>query len=351
MIPLHTFAVPCTHQDLIDYPGTPIPNPCDSLTVNLAVDMSTKPGPIVINVTGDVNINANLTLDGSPGITAALGNNVPGGVAGPGAGNGGGTDGFSTPMNGDDPFPGSGTAPGKAAPNDFACANGGGGGALFSNGAAGATCPTTGTLPGDGGVAVFGTEFDFGGNFRGGYGGGAGGTRAAEVAPGGGGGGALHITAGGNVTIATGVTISLRGGKGADSAVDGGGGGGGSGGALWIQSTGGIITNLGTINLTGGDPGESFNNLSDGGRGGDGVLQFDDLNGTINDSGLVSPPGTGTNSISRAKLSSDISCGTIAKENNNNNILYTMMTGFFLVSLLSTLISGIRMKKVLRSKF
>lgn len=344
LISFHSFAQDC-RTSLGDIPGPGTYN-CQNLYVDSPITFGTDPSPVVINVTNVVEITANITLDGTDG-SSGTGANVPGGAGGPGAGAGGGSDFLSTPQDGDDPFPGSGTANGKAAQQDGTCANGGGGGGMFTAGEDGVLCPTTSTAVGAGGATVPAGEFDFGGSFRGGYGGGAGGLNTGDIGTGAGGGGALHINAGGNVSIASGVTISARGGNGGDAATDGGGGGAGSGGALWIQSTGGIITNLGTIDLRGGTGGRNNITNSHGGDGGDGVFQFEDLNGTTNGSGLELPSAsTGGGGGGSSKLSSDISCGTISKASEQNpNNLFMIFAGFGFVSLISFL-SRLRRIKV-----
>lgn len=343
LFPIYGFAQDCrTSSGDIPGPGT---YNCLNLYIDSPISFGTDPSPVVINVTGNVEITANVTLDGSPGanISAA---GTSGGNGGPGAGRGGGIDGFGAPEPGEDPFPGSGTANGKAAPNSFTCGNGGGGGGFFTAGSAGSTCSGSSTAVGAAGGTVPALEFDFGGNFRGGYGGGAGGTAPAnEVGSGGGGGGALRIDATGDVTIASGVTISSRGGNGGNALTDGGGGGAGSGGALWIQSSAGVITNLGTIDLRGGTGGRNNVTGGHGGNGGDGVYQFEDLNGTTNGSGLVLPSSStgGSSGGSSSKLSSDISCGTISKSSDHKNSFFMMFLGFGFISLISSLI---RLKRI-----
>lgn len=324
--------------DCIDsIPATPAT--CDNLYINNPINLSGAAGPIEVTVLGVVEIKANIVLDGLPGNTIPLASaGTPGGSGGPGASRGGGLDGLSSPENGEDNVLGNNIANGKTPPADGTCANGGGGGALFSAGTAGGVCLTSGATQGDGGNPAPANEFDFGGNFRGGYGGGAGGITATVLGSGGGGGGALHIIATGNVVIYQGVTISAVGGRGGDATTVDGAGGGGSGGALWIQSSSGTITNYGTLNLLGGDGGINPTTTGDGGKGGKGAYKFEDINGTTSGSGLVPPTiFPPTNTTSTPSLSSGISCASLAKKNDQNNLALQMMVGFLMAMILKIL--------------
>lgn len=315
----------------------PTPAACDNLYINNPINLSAAAGPIEVTVTGVVEIKANVSFNGSDGATLpAASAGTPGGSGGPGASRGGGLDGLSSPENGEDNALGNNIANGKTPPADGTCANGGGGGGLFSAGTAGGVCATSGATQGDGGAAAPANEFDFGGNFRGGYGGGAGGITAAVLGSGGGGGGALHIIATGNVVIHQGVTISAVGGKGGNATTVDGAGGGGSGGALWIQSSAGTITNYGTLNLVGGAGGTNSTTTGDGGKGGDGAYKFEDINGTTSGSGLV-PPSIFPTQTTSPSLKSDISCGTLAKKNEQNNLALQMSLGFLMAMILRIL--------------
>lgn len=298
--------------------STSIPVGCDNLTINGTLNLSAQPGPITISATGDVVINGTILLDGGNGTTVSAAGSS-GGSAGPGANPGGGIDAFSTPESGNGSSP---TASDGTFGTFITCANGGGGGGLYTVGQNGMDCSQS-PNGGAGGAIAFGSLFDFGGSFRGGFGGGAG-SLQSETGAGGGGGGALKIEAN-NVTINSSGKISARGGNGGNSTSDGGGGGGGSGGALWIVTTTGLISNKGTIDLRGGDGGKNTTGAhGNGGKGGDGVYQFEDLTGTRNGSGLVSGSGG-------SKLTSDITCGTIAKVNEEHNptLFYQIILGFF----------------------
>lgn len=298
---------------------------CDNLIINTPLDLTGIGGALLeINVALDTQITANIILNGAPGIngnTAPL----PAAIGGPGAGDGGGVDIVSNPEPGTDGV----LANGKAAPTDATCPNGGGGGGMFTAGTAGSACLITTTAVGAAGASANGIEFDFGGMFRGGYGGGSGGLNTGDVGPGGGGGGSLHIIANGNVTISSGVTIFSRGGNGGAAIADGGGGGGGSGGAIWIQSTG-VISNSATIDLRGGSGGSAIT-AALGGNGGDGVFRFQDSNTTTTGSGLTLPS---TPVVSTPSLKSDITCGTIAEANDDQNLTMQMMMGFVLALML-----------------
>lgn len=318
---MNAFAADCVNSI------PPTPAFCDNLYINTPLNLSASAGPIVVTVDGIVEIRANITVSGLDGSTISV-SGTPGGSGGPGAGIGGGLDGLSSPEDGQDGT----TANGKTPPSDLVCGNGGGGGGLFSAGDNGGVCATSTSTFGAGGGVAPGTEFDFGANFRGGYGGAAGGIAAAVVGSGGGGGGAIHIIADGNVTIFPGVTIFARGGKGGNSTSVDGAGGGGSGGAIWIESTFGEIINYGTLNLVGGDGGTNPTTSGDGGRGGDGVYQFNDINGLTTGSGLVPPTIFPTSNSS--SLKSDISCGSIAKK-NDNSMMFQMFSGFALAAFAS----------------
>ena len=279
-------------------------------------------------------ISANIILDGAQGSTASTANEN-GGLAGPGASNGGSVL-TSTPTPGGlgDPQDGE-----EGTDDPAVCASGaGGGGGQFAAGTQGGKCiiNSSGTLGsvvgGNGGLIVPPS-------FIGGYGGGAGGKHASsfDVGTGGGGGGAIRITANvGTITIANGVRISARGGKGGNSIGIGGAGGGGGGGFVHLISPSTIINN-GIFDLRGGDAGlntsVSFPHGGIGGSGGNGKF--------ILEVAGIQTPGSGLQDFSTAiptsstsSLKSDISCGTVAKK-NNDSMMFQMIVGFMLVVLLS----------------
>lgn len=285
-----------------------------------------NPDPLIINVTGDAIIGANIVLDGGYG-GDNLGAFSPGGSGSSGGPNGGGFDGAVS----EDGNPGATQAPdGLTAAVDSPCASGGGGASFATLGVSGSACATSATPVNRGQLET--TEFDFLTLFRAGFAGAAGGLGdALTVGGGGGAGGALKIVASGRVIIASGVTISAKGGSGGDNVADGGGGGGGSGGAIWIIGTVGV-TNNGLIDVTGGPRGDNFATGAHGGTGGDGRIRIEDGVNVSETSGTST--GTGTAASSRSSLKSDISCGTIAKSNDNKNA-YQMMMGFVLILMLS----------------
>lgn len=344
LMPMASFAVDCTEADLLNFPTTPIPNPCDNLYVDADVTIDKNgalPDPaVVINVTGEVIINADINLDGDAGANIAAGvDPATGAVGGPGAGNGGGRN--FAPQNGDDGavFPAPASTSNGNAPNNATnvCGNGGSGGGLFTAGSDGSQCTGGSATLATGGTtysaAVDSTLFNLV-NFRGGYGGGAGDQsfdNTDESSSGGGGGGGLYINAGENITINTGATISARGGAGGPGLIDAGGGGGGSGGAIWLQSTG-TITNYGTINVSGGVGGTSILNGT-GGAGGNGVYRLESSTGTITGSGVLLPSAPPAAPGAAAQnYTSDISCGTIAAKNEKEN-LAQMFIAFGLVAI------------------
>ena len=290
-----------------------------------------------LDITADnVVITANITLDGAPGTTASSANEN-GGLAGPGATNGGSLI-TSIPTSGGlgDPQDGN---PGGDDP--AVCASGaGGGGGLFEAGTQGLSCVidsanTPGAAPGgNGGLIV---PF----SLIGGYGGGAGGKDGSsfDVGTGGGGGGAIRIEAtSGNITIANGVRISARGGRGGNSASIGGAGGGGGGGLIYLVSPTTII-NRGVFDVRGGDPGlnnsVAFPQGGNGGRGGNGLFILEE--NSIQTSGSGLQDFSSGLSSSTSSLKSDISCGTIAKK-NDNSMMFQMFAGFALAAFASVIL-------------
>jgi hypothetical protein len=323
--PLLVHAAPhaCNHTDIV--PGANL-NTCTSLIVNSNVDLTGQGGGAIIitNITGNVEINADIILDGANGAPLVGDNN--GGQAGPGGvSDGGGMIGNSSQPAGLDP------EDGAAGIVDASCSSGGGGGAgVGGNGAIGNACP------GESSTAQGGSQFSFPSPLVGGHGGGAGGEKQVSgffhFGSGGGAGGALHIEASGTITIADGKKIYARGGRGGNSVnISGAGGGGGGGNILLVSSTG--ITNQGIIDVSGGAGGTTSQG-GIGGAGGSGVFRTQ-----VGPSGPTDLTGyqdfsTGLPTTSRSSLKSDISCGTIAKK-NENSVLFQMVAGFLLAFAIS----------------
>lgn len=331
LISFSAWSAPCTEADLVL--GANLT--CDSLIVSTQKTITgpgMASGRIVVNVLGNVEINADIILDGAHGLSNVSSGN--GGIGGPGAGDGGGYSFGSTEDAGiDDGFGGKFTdnPDGKTFTNQTPCSSGGGGGGFANNGQSGSKCATS-TNPNNGGDSA--TTFDFTlGQFRGGYGGGAGayGSSSTTASLGGGGGGAIYIKANGTITIRQGVRISARGGNGGPHSSDGGGGGAGSGGAIWLESVLGI-NNQGILDTRGGTGGRNNSTGAHGGNGSDGRYRLDSA-GAIQD-------GTGLKEVNSKKLSSDISCGTIAaaKQNENKNLTLQLMMGFMLAMILGSVI-------------
>lgn len=302
---------------------------CDTLTIDADTDLSTEPGPIVVEVTGDVRINKNIILSGGHGQSVA--SDTPGGTAGPGAGAGGAYDSFGgINTDGQDGV----ISNGKTPTSVDSCGNGGSGAGMAMAGENGAVCDTSSQLAANGGFATT-TEFDpitFS-PFRGGFGGGAGAYGSSiEFGTGGGGGGALHIKSiTGDIFIARGVTIFARGGNGGTAVSSSGGGGGGSGGVIWLESLVGNITNQGSFDTRGGSGGGSLDN-GVGGDGSDGFIRLSDITGTINQIGIMNAPA-----VKAQNLNSSISCGTVAPKEQKKNNIFQMGLGFGLALLLLNL--------------
>ena len=331
---LDAFSAPpaCDESDLV--PGAVL-NTCTSLTINSTVNLTGSSGGTIeiTGMTGDVNINANIILNGADGITIS-GDNIPGVNGGPGAFGGGGIS-----VNLAEAGQGLSPADGSAGINDGPCSSGGGGGAgANSDGTDGATC-TSGASIGAKGVSP-----GFPGPFAGGFGGGAGGEFLTGpgvygLGGGGGGGGALLIETTGTINISNGVRISARGGRGGNSVNPGGAGGGGGGGTF--SFTAASLNNQGIIDVRGGSGGASTGSLPRGGvggAGGSGVARFD-IAGVITDlTGLQDfSTNGGSSTSSRSNLSSSISCGTISKHTDHKNSFFMMVLGFAFVTLLSSL--------------
>ena len=307
---------------------------CTTLTINASPIFTPTATSLIIRVQGSVTINAPLDLNGANGLTIAF-SGLPndGGLGGPGAGNGGGDDGGGGQNDGSDMS----DASGKAGGGNATCAHGGGGGGFSMIGYPGGNCGSPGGTPGQGGSVVPSSEFNLNTIFRGGFGGGAGNIISGDYGAGGGGGGAIHILAGGDITISTnmGATgrISASGGNGGDGGADGSGGGAGSGGVIWLQTLGNI--NLqGSIEAIGGTGGDAGNIVSaDGGNGGIGLIRLEDADGIITGGGSITPNATVVPLIPIARnFESSISCGSIrpSHENQMSNFMQ-MFAGFMLI--------------------
>ena len=298
-------------------------NTCTSLTVNgPAINLTGSSGGKIqiTNITGNVEINTSIILDGNNG-TSDIGNGS-GALGGPGAGDGGGIS-FGTTEDAsiDDGFGGRQTvaADGKTFVSDTPCASGGGGGGFAVAGSPGVKCPTS-SSPNNGGSSSSGLFAFTLAQFRGGFGGGgAAYGNASTIGTGGGGGGAIYIQATGIIKIANGVVISARGGNGGNNTTDGGGGGAGSGGAVWLVSATGI-NNKGSIDTRGGTGGRNNSTGAHGGNGSPGRYRLE-VSGAVTE-------GTGLFN-GKSKLKSDISCGIISKpETKNQNLIFQIMIGF-----------------------
>lgn len=331
-ISFSVFAQNCDHTSFPLNGGTVN---CATLRVDSQVVLNRSYGvgssAITFIVTGDVEINADINLNGKDGVRITT-DTEDGGAGGPGAGDGGGIA-LTSELGGSDGPPYSGAA----SSNDGTCNHGGGGGGgVSSAGETGENCPDgTFSTPGVGGLKLTAAEFNFPAPFRGGFGGGAGGAKPLggsvfDAGAGGGGGGAIRIrSTTGRITIKNGVAISARGGNGGNSIDIGGGGGGGSGGAIWLEAPVGGIINRGILDVRGGTGGTKLNGTKgNGGRGGDGVFRINNAN--------VITEGTGISYPARTKLNSSIACGTINEE-ENNNFIFSMALSFLIVFFLKSL--------------
>ena len=294
---------------------------CDNLYINSAIDLTGASGAAIeITVSGNVIINADITLNGQNG-THLTTDNTDGVLGGPGASGGGGI--FSADGEAGDGFT---SSDGGAGLNNGVCnPGGGGGGGVNSPGAAGSKCN-----PSDS-EGIAGTTFSFPSPFSGAFGGGGGGAYLVsplvyDLGGGGGGGGGLHIQANGTITIKNGVKISARGGNGGNATNLGGAGGGGAGGVIWLEANG-EIKNAGIFDVRGGAGGRNTKASAprggNGGKGGDGLYRLESNGTVISGSGLK-------NFGSDSKLTSDISCGTIAAAKENKNLTLQLMMGFML---------------------
>jgi hypothetical protein len=340
-------------------PGTGADGPCDEVMIAAggtfncsSLDIDNPPNfippvpALIIKVTGDVSITANIVLDGGAGGPVST-FNTPGGLGGPGAGDGGGFNGGGATSPGSDVSLSSGN---QANSSGF-CGGGGAGAGFDLDGEDGNDC-SGGSVGGLKGLEVDPLEFSFTGIFRGGFGGGAGGDSSnGDIGSGGGGGGALHIMAAGTVTISG--NITSIGGAGGSTAVDGGGGGGGSGGVIWIETTKQII-HSGSMNANGGvgglgaggAPGPAQPN-GDGGDGSQGFIRLEDQDGIVGGTFLSNASfisnGAATASSS-SSLESGISCGMVKPKDDNN--FFQLAFGFFLVAMMASLLKTLSRNRV-----
>lgn len=334
LFPSICFGQACTENTFLPAPDPTLPFPppgyntynCTTLTISSAglnrkADGSDE--PLIINVTGDVVINGNINVDGGDGFIL-LTDPTDGPYGGPGASRGGGISGAEGEPGGPFTFfPPEGSAPSR----NGTCEEGGSGAGGFDTaGGDGLNCSGTPTITGGSSWGSFPLT-------RGGYGGGAGGAfdtlGVFSTGSGGGGGGAIHIiSTSGKITIARNVVISARGGRGGDANSPGGAGGGGSGGVVILDGALGVF-NSGVINVQGGRAGINSGIGGQGGAGRSGVYRIVNAGEVIEGTGSTAPLS------SSSKLTSDISCGTIASKNEDKNLFFQMIIGFAFVLTLS----------------
>ncbi|MEA9356865.1 hypothetical protein SHI21_11640 [Bacteriovorax sp. PP10] len=347
---------------------------CSSLNIDANLDdfKGSQAGAggaaLVIKVQGNVTVVAGVTVDLS-GDNGLAGNTTAGVKAGGVAGAGGFSGGAASGLNLDG-VNGSGAGGGlKGLQVDqnllFSYGGGGGGGSYKTQGITlsvdGEDVGGNGTSNGSGGAQgfVYGDEATFETSFTGGSGGAGGGggqeNGQSDISgsSGGGGGGALHIIAGGNITVDG--SIISRGGNGGGIAATqfAGGGGAGSGGAIWLQAGGNLIVSAsGTITSLGGTQGTNDGGY-DGGNGGDGRIRLDDGDGVITMIGgsTVSPAPystsftptpitSGTSAINR-QYASGVSCASVAlgDEEKPFNNLMNLILGLGIAGLAHYLVS------------
>ena len=337
------------------------PYNCASLTIGAAFifigDAGATP-PVVIRVTGNVIINNTLSVNGANG---GAGNNddgvtdqVIGGIPGRGgfAGGSTGVDSTTPGQNGNDGgYGGAGFGGTNGSEGGFGWASGGGGGGGCFGGSAvagnnGVTSGDFGTGIGDGGAAgllTYAPESNFKTLLVGGSGGGAGGPSADSsdfydmAGSGGGAGGAIHIMAGGDITVNS--SIRANGGSGGSGFEYSGGGGGGAGGAIFLEALGDVIIN-GSITAIGGSGGAGAPNVgtiaSDGGNGSVGRIRIDDQDGNWSGAGTVNPAAyeavVDSESGVVTQIDSGISCGSIAWVDEKQNNFFTLFLGIVAAS-------------------
>lgn len=323
---------------------------CTSLTIsannNIFSALTTAGNPVVIKVQGNVTISAGATL--SLNGENASHPSTTGGRAGAG-GNAGGNS--ASDAEGSDGFGSGGGKKGLYAPFISYNIGGGGGGASYNSTSLGqdgvdgenVNGSVANTLGNRG--ASYGDENQFATQFLGGSGGGAGAggdVSGAQVGgAGGGGGGAIHIMAGGDITIDG--KIEVNGGDGTVDAGNTSGGGGGSGGAIWLQARGDIL-GTGSVESLGGDGGKVGGAAAsgDGGNGGPGRIRFDDQDGivTLSSTGPTAVVKTLSITISNTSnqnsrtYQSSITCSNIFdldEQKNLLNYLISLISGFILL--------------------
>jgi hypothetical protein len=324
------------------------PYNCASLTVGAAFNFIGDTGitaPVVIKVTGDVIINNTLSVNGASG---AIGKNDDGsgtnqgfgGIPGRG-GFAGGDTGIDATTVGGNGVSGGYTGAGFGGTNGTesgigVASGGGGGGACFGGSAfAGVDGINLGAVSAGAGGAAGTSNYAPENNFKsllvGGSGGGSGGPSADSGdnydmgGSGGGGGGAIHIMAGGDITI-NGI-IRANGGNGGAGFEYSGGGGGGSGGAIFLEALGDVFVN-GSISANGGTGGAgapSSANATDGngGNGSIGRIRIDDQDGSWSGTGTVTPSAyqavVDLDLLSVTQIDSGISCGSIQRVDEQKN--------------------------------
>lgn len=338
-IPFHSFAQVCNENSFNAPDPDASPNTYNCTTLDIGTAGINKVGdqnadPFIIIVTGNVLIRGNVNVSGASGTTATADPTTPvqfiSSAGGPAAGNGGGVSGGE----GEPQFalnPEEGLSP----PRNGVCNDGGAGAGGFAlAGSPGRDCSNNPSVAATGGV-IWTTGFPS--PLRGGFGGAAGGAHDVagvfNVGTGGGGGGAIQIqSTTGTITISSGVTISARGGNGGNATSIGGGGGGGSGGVIVIDGFLGVINN-GTLDVRGGAGGTS-SLAGEGGAGASGVYRIINAGTTTDGTGVTTPTSS---SSASSKLSSDISCGTVAKK-NDNSMMFQMFAGFALAAFASVIL-------------
>lgn len=334
----------CTQATIVA--GTRTYN-CTTLNITVANSVFNAVGgsAVVIKVQGDVTISNTLSANGGVGANANGAGTLSGGLSGAGGSNGGDYGALDT-----DGQNGNGTGGGvkglfvNDGTNTFDVYGGGGGGGSYST--QGGTAALNGDINGASQAGTrgaqgssWGNETLFESSFIGGSGGASGGggetTGGAQVSgsTGGGGGGAIHIIAGGNISISGSITANGGNGGGDGASVESGGGAG-SGGAIWLQAEGNIVIS-GTLTATGGTGGTngSFGTSGEGGSGGNGRIRLDDTDGVITGGGSVTPSAQvnsvasviARNGASSVELTSDISCA--AREKLSWNHLVTFLFG------------------------
>lgn len=290
---------------------------------------------VTVTSAGTINLSGATGSDGNTGV-------VTGGLAGAG-GAGGSAGGAPTLLDGENGNGLGAGVGGKRPPgvNIPIIGGGGGGGSYNTISIISATEGQdgggiiTGTL-GANGVSAYGLEENFENNFYGGSGGAAGGagvdggTIVWYGSSGGGGGGALHIVAGGNISIAGTIVSNGGNGGGTNVVIYPGGGGAGSGGAIWLQSLGNIsVSSTGSLTALGGT-GVTNGVGNSGGAGGLGRIRLDDQDGIMSNSGTITPNAYKTiiqTTTPVRQYSSAVACGRVSLENERpvNNLINLLL--------------------------